>query len=87
MNCRVSGSKAAICRDDALSPIPEVVAPQSGAIACAKARPGGSSLESGTCIAKRSAEEAHQGGDAAPSCRLCLIACNSRQIDESGVRV
>jgi hypothetical protein len=29
-----------------------------------------------------SAAEVHQGGDAAPSCRLCLIACNSRQIDE-----
>jgi hypothetical protein len=24
----------------------------------------------------------HQGGDAALSCRLCLIACNSRQFDE-----
>ena len=28
------------------------------------------------------AEEDHQGGEAALSCRLCLIACNSRQIDE-----
>ena len=28
------------------------------------------------------AVEAHQGGEAALSCRLCLIACNSRQIDE-----
>ena len=26
----------------------------------------------------------HQGGSAAPSCRLCLIACNSRQFDELG---
>lgn len=26
--------------------------------------------------------EVHQGGDAALSCRLCLIACNSRQFDE-----
>ena len=33
----------------------------------------------GHCLA---AEEAHQGGNAAPGCRLCLIACNSRQIDE-----
>jgi hypothetical protein len=29
-----------------------------------------------------SAEEVHQGGDAALSCRLCLIACNSCQFDE-----
>jgi hypothetical protein len=29
-----------------------------------------------------SAAEVHQGGEAALSCRLCLIACNSRQIDE-----
>jgi hypothetical protein len=29
-----------------------------------------------------SAVEVHQGGKAAWSCRLCLIACNSRQIDE-----
>lgn len=29
-----------------------------------------------------SAAAAHQGGEAALSCRLCLIACNSRQIDE-----
>ncbi len=28
------------------------------------------------------AAEVHQGGDAALSCRPCLIACNSRQIDE-----
>jgi len=28
------------------------------------------------------AEEVHQGGKAALSCRLCLIACNSRQFDE-----
>jgi hypothetical protein len=27
----------------------------------------------------------HQGSDAALSCRLCLIACNSRQFDEVGV--
>jgi hypothetical protein len=29
-----------------------------------------------------SAAEVHQGGDAAQSCRLCLIACNSRHYDE-----
>ena len=28
----------------------------------------------------------HQGGAAVSSCRLCLIACNSRQFDELGVR-
>ena len=28
------------------------------------------------------ADADHQGGNAALSCRLCLIACNSRQIDE-----
>ena len=33
-----------------------------------------------------SAAEVHQGGEAALSCRLCLIACNSRQIDDSGNR-
>src|SRR4249919_248779 len=33
-----------------------------------------------------SAEEAHQGGSAARSCRLCLIACNSRQFDEPELR-
>jgi hypothetical protein len=31
------------------------------------------------------ADEAPQGGDAALSCRLCLIACNSRHSDEVGV--
>lgn len=31
-----------------------------------------------------SAEEAHQGGEAASSCRPCLIACNSRPGDEVG---
>src|ERR1035438_1805359 len=30
----------------------------------------------------QSGVEVHQGGEAALSCRLCLIACNSRQIDE-----
>ena len=35
--------------------------------------------DTGTCPASA---EAHQGGAAALSCRLCLIACNSRQIDE-----
>lgn len=29
-----------------------------------------------------SAAEVHQGDEGATSCRLCLIACNSRQIDE-----
>jgi hypothetical protein len=28
------------------------------------------------------ADAGHQGGNAALSCRLCLIACNSRQIDD-----
>jgi hypothetical protein len=31
-----------------------------------------------------SAEGLHQGGDAAPSCRLCLIACNSRKFTQTG---
>jgi hypothetical protein len=31
-----------------------------------------------------SAAEVHQGGDTALSCRLCLIACNSRHGDEVG---
>jgi hypothetical protein len=30
--------------------------------------------------------EVHQGGHAALSCRLCLIACNSRHGDEVGLR-
>ena len=34
----------------------------------------------GPCL---SAAEVHQGSEAALSCRLCLIACNSRQFDES----
>lgn len=28
-------------------------------------------------------EGVHHSGPAAPSCRLCLIACNSRQVDEN----
>jgi len=36
------------------------------------------------CQSER-AEEVHQGGGAALSCRLCLIACNSLQIEELGV--
>jgi hypothetical protein len=32
----------------------------------------------------RWAEGGHQGSEAALSCRLCLIACNSRQFDERG---
>jgi hypothetical protein len=34
------------------------------------------SAAGGHCLAEG---EAHQGGEAAPSCRLCLIACNSRK--------
>lgn len=32
------------------------------------------------------AEEVHQGGEAALSCRLCLTACNLRQFDEAAIR-
>jgi hypothetical protein len=39
-----------------------------------------SALEQFQVLAR--AEEVHQGGKAAPSCRLCLTACNSRQFDE-----
>jgi hypothetical protein len=34
----------------------------------------------------RWAEGGHQGSEAALSCRLCLIACNSRHGDEVGAR-
>jgi hypothetical protein len=33
-------------------------------------------------IRERSQRVVHQGSDDALSCRLCLIACNSRQFDE-----
>jgi hypothetical protein len=46
---------------------------------------GGVSLPSSACAGPcPSADEDHQGGDAAVSCRLCLIACNSRHGDEVG---
>jgi hypothetical protein len=32
----------------------------------------------------RMAEGVHHSGGIAPSCRRCLIACNSRQVDEDG---
>ena len=47
------------------------------------ALPGGTvSASSGSGGHCQLADEVHQGGEAALSCRLCLIACNSRQIDE-----
>ena len=36
------------------------------------------------CRCAASADGVHQGGEAAASCRLCLIACNSRHGDEVG---
>lgn len=46
---------------------------------------GGASLASSACAVPRpSADGDHQGGKAALSCRLCLIACNSRPGDEVG---
>jgi hypothetical protein len=41
--------------------------------------PAAPSADAGPCPL---AEEVHHGGNAALSCRPCLIACNSRQIDE-----
>jgi hypothetical protein len=45
---------------------------------------GGSTPSPECACAFPSAAEAHQGGDAVVSCRLCLIACNSRHGDEVG---
>jgi hypothetical protein len=42
---------------------------------------GGSTPSPVRACACPSAAEVHQGGNTAVSCRLCLIACNSRQID------
>jgi hypothetical protein len=44
---------------------------------------GGDSPASSAAIGPcPSADAAHQGGEAAPSCRLCLIACNSRKFTQ-----
>src|SRR5665213_2724661 len=40
---------------------------------------GDSPASSAGAVACQSADEVHQGGEAALSCRLCLIACNSRK--------
>jgi hypothetical protein len=66
--------------DSALPPvIPAPAAPQKAAIAISRAIPGASGGKFAPFCPVPSAAEAHQGGNAAPSCRLCLIACNSRK--------
>ena len=54
-----------------------------GAIASAIANFGALSNRLNPSSLAPSAVEVHQGGEAALSCRLCLIACNSRQFDEA----
>jgi len=64
----------------ASTPLQDLQEPLSEAYTTLSGDSPASSAGLGRC---HSAAEVHQGGDAAPSCRLCLIACNSRQIDES----
>jgi hypothetical protein len=65
--------------------LPRVVfdspAPQRTTIAMAKAISGELVDHLRPPYSAPSAAEVHHGGNAARSCRLCLIACNSRQID------
>jgi hypothetical protein len=57
-----------------------------GVIATALAIPVASQTQYALSSESKKADEVHQGSDAVASCRLCLIACNSRQFDEAGVR-
>ena len=63
-----------------LSKAPELA--QNTAIASAIAAQWSCSIRSGRFSHSQTANVVHQGGSAALSCRLCLIACNSRQFDE-----
>ena len=64
------------------SSMPDPPAPQRTAIALSRAILGVLGNPFKLHYPAPLAEEVHQGGDAAPSCRLCLTACNSRQFDE-----
>ncbi len=63
----------------AATPLQDLEMPLRDAYTALGGIPAASSAGAGPCPL---AEGGHQGGDAAPSCRLCLIACNSRHGDE-----
>jgi hypothetical protein len=60
----------------ASTPLQDLQQPLRDAYTALSGNPPASSTSIGS---RPSAEEVHQGGKAALSCRLCLIACNSRK--------
>jgi hypothetical protein len=64
------------------SSMPDPPAPQRTAIALSRAILGVLGNPFKLPCRGQLVVEAHQGGGAAPRCRLCLIACNSRHGDE-----
>jgi hypothetical protein len=65
----------------AATPFQDLQEPLKDAYTALGGIPAAPSADPGPCP---SAGAVHQGGDAALSCRPCLIACNSRHGDEVG---